>query len=121
MGILDRERPYEGQPQTFQGERGAFLLNPPRREVDSPYVGTLTMRDIYDAVLIGMCDAYGVRWDQVTSYEELYQKLDLNGANFDPVAAAQNACVHVEKSLGIYPNLPDPSYRTPGDRVGDEL
>lgn len=115
-GLFDRGRPYDGQPHTDLGERGGveLVLAQPFTDVvrraDRPYrPQPITLRDIYDAVLVGMLQAYGVDSHDVGSYEDLYRLLDFNGSAFDPVAAAQNASVEIEKRLGIYPNVKETS------------
>lgn len=113
-GIFNRNREYGGQPHTDSGQRGQIelRLDDPFRDVirrsDRPYdPKMITLRDIHDAVLIGMCLAYGVDPESLGHIDDLYNRLDFNGSSFDPVAAAQNASVEIEKRLGIYPNVPE--------------
>jgi hypothetical protein len=101
MSMFDRDRPYDGQRHTFVGQRGKYSIIS-----EADFVDNLTMRDIFDCMLIGMLRAYGVDPENVEEVADLYQRLDLNGANFDPVAAAQNSCCEIETRLGIYPNVP---------------
>jgi hypothetical protein len=119
-GIFNRNREYDGQPHTDHGKRGQveLRLDDPFRDVarrsDRPYnPKMITLRDIYDAVLIGMCSAYGVNPESLKDMDDLYDRLDFNGSSFDPVAAAQNASVEIEKRLGIYPNISELLYTEP--------
>ena len=87
---LDRNRPYDGQPQTDQGERGKQIIK------------GLSMRDVADCIVLGFLDAAGIdrEWP---IHDDIYTIcLD----NIDPGAVIQNAMCHVEKMMGIYPNLP---------------
>lgn len=123
----DRERPYNGQPWTDNGERG-------KTEVKG-----LTMRDISDCIIKGMLlaanspDVYFERfteyWDFSSGEAKPTQLLLDNLDNFlqakaelgkwrpqdlykidwehtDPLAGIKNAMVEIEKMMGIYPNLP---------------
>ena len=95
----DRNRPYNGQPQTDQGERGRTLVE------------GLTMRDIVDCFVKGLLLCTGC--DQ----PELYEKVEngtwryrdvykVNFDNIDPIAHSQNMMCEVERMMGIFPNLP---------------
>lgn len=103
-----RNRPFDGQPQAFEGMRGATEIT------------GITFRDLYDcfirAVLLstGAGEIDGVdmlpRYDQATRGElaELNEN-DLYGFNLDqldPVAICQNLCCEVERAMGIFPNVP---------------
>jgi hypothetical protein len=97
----NRNRPYDGQPHTFTGQRGRQLLN------------GINMRDIADCLVKAFGSACNdqlteeayrrVENDQFT-YQELYD-LDLNKS--DPVAIIQNLIVEIEKRMNIYPNVPE--------------
>lgn len=113
--MFNRRRPFEGQSHTFTGERGKLplyldLADPGTHLVPRPdrplNPQALRLRDIYDAMLVGMLHAYGPRPEDIRDSSHLFRVLDFNGSSFDPVAAAQNATVEVEKRLGIYPNVP---------------
>ena len=88
---LDRNRPYDSQPQTNQGERGKRL------------VSGLTMRDISDCMVLGFLDAAGID-REVPIHDDIY---NINFEDIDPGAVIQNATCHIEKLMGIYPNLPE--------------
>jgi hypothetical protein len=93
----DRERPYNGQPHTDQGERG-------KTEVRG-----LTMRDLKDCYVMGFLQATG-RGEVVESGKWRYQMVyDPPPAGFEPdeLAVAQNMLCNVEKMMGIYPNVPE--------------
>ena len=90
-----RDRPYNGQPHTDEGERGKTLVE------------GLTMRDVCDCMAIGLLDASGIPELQdaadrgVWTYNDLYKLED-----FDPVAAIQNMACRIEMMMGIFPNVP---------------
>lgn len=90
-----RDRPYNGQPHTDEGERGKTLVE------------GLTMRDVCDCMAIGLLEAseipelYDAVERGVWTYGDLYKLED-----FDPVAAIQNMACQLEKMMGIYPNVP---------------
>ena len=86
---LDRERPYSGQPQTDTGERGKTELK------------GITMRDVRDCFIIAAFEAAGVEESKRGSIYEL----DLN--DLDPLAWEQNLACHLERRMGIYPNVPE--------------
>lgn len=90
---LGRHRPYHGQSHTFTGERGKQLV-----------FGENTMRDIYDVILLAIANAAQC---DIPSYKLTMGDIgELDLANIDPVAVAQNVCCHIEKLMGIYPNVP---------------
>lgn len=93
----DRDRPYNGQPQTTFGERGRTLVT------------GLTFRDVMDCFVAGLLDCCGV--DQPELYEvadralhENMYEVDLD--HIDPGAWWQNMAVRMEKMMGTYPNVP---------------
>lgn len=90
---MDRDRPYDGQPQTDCGERGK-----------QPVEG-LTMRDVADCVVMGFLRACSDQQPVPENpvYDDVY-KLDL--PNLDPIAVVQCAMCNIEKMMGIYPNVP---------------
>lgn len=108
----DRERPYDGQPWTDDGERG-------KTEVKG-----LTMRDIADcfikAVLQSSVPDAGdeldhaldkpgrkkMLWESVEDntwrYQDIY-KVDLS--KVDPSAIQKHLTCEIEKMMGIFPNV----------------
>lgn len=87
-----RERPYTGQNHTCSGERG--------RQV----VTDVSMRDVRDCLFLALFEAAGVTTpDFRLTIGDAY-KLNLN--EVDILAVAQNMCNHIEKRMGIYPNVP---------------
>ncbi len=92
----DRERPYNGQSHTDQGERG-------KTEVRG-----LTMRDVKDCYVMGYLMATG-RGHLVESgkwrYQMVYEPPD-PGWEPDELAVAQNMLCCIEKMMGIFPNVP---------------
>jgi hypothetical protein len=89
-----RDRPYDGQPHTDQGERG-------RQQVYG-----VTMRDVADCLVIGAFQAaeFDLRAERKTIYEGTIH--DLPWDRMDPLAVIQNATCELEKRMGIYPNVP---------------
>ena len=91
------ERPFTGQPHTNQGERG-------KQEVSG-----LRMRDIADAIAIGMAQsshpnkAYELSEKGLLNYNDLYA---IDFSKLDPVAIIQNVTCQIEKKMGIFPNIP---------------
>jgi hypothetical protein len=90
---LDRERLYNGQPQTDTGERGKTELK------------GITMRDVRDCFIIGAFEAAGIEESKRGSIYEL----DLN--DIDPLAWEQNLACHLERRMGIYPNVSELVYK----------
>ncbi len=100
---MRRDRPYNGQPQTMTGERGATEIR------------GVTFRDLRDCFVRAMLlSSHGISpaglYDEATKGEaaalcenDLYG-WDLN--QLDPMAVAQNLACEVEKVMGIYPNVP---------------
>lgn len=105
--MADRMRPYNGQPWTSNGIRGAHLVE------------GLTHRDIEDCVALALLTVGGCPelYEKVTEFEkdvnqpanwswkDLYdERLDYN--KMDPVALLQNVGCFVERYQGIFPNVP---------------
>lgn len=105
---MRRDRPFDGQPHTDTGVRGATEIT------------GITFRDLHDcfirAVLLstGAGEIDGVdmrpRYAQATRGElaELGEG-DLYGFDLDqldPMAICQNLCCEVERVMGIFPNVP---------------
>ena len=95
---LDRNRPYDGQYHTDEGQRG-------KTEVKG-----LTMRDISDCIVRGFlaASAYdrqtrGIPERDNPTRDDLYQ-IDLS--KLDPIAIIKNTTCEIEKMMGIYPNVP---------------
>ena len=88
---LDRSRPYDGQAHTDNGERGKQLVE------------GLTMRDVADCIVRGFLDCGGID-RECPIHDDIYS-LDLD--NIDPGAVIQNACCHIERYMGIFPNVPE--------------
>lgn len=86
---LGRDRPYDGQPHTDEGTRGATL------------VSGLTFRDVKDCFVIGAFRASGLSPDQYPA--DIY---GLDWASMDPLAVAQNMACAMEERMGIFPNVP---------------
>ena len=124
----DRERPYNGQPQTSDGIRGTQL------------VSGLTMRDLDDCLIKAMLissvskkylDNFSKCWDYSTDpptptqylidnqnetdfistkvelgtwrYQDVYK---INWSNIDPLSIVNNFGCEVEKMMNIFPNVP---------------
>lgn len=100
---MRRDRPYNGQPHTSTGERGAMEIS------------GVTFRDLRDCFIRAvLLSSHGISpaglYDEATKGEaatlcenDLYG-WDLN--RLDPMAVAQNLACEVEKLMGIYPNVP---------------
>ena len=100
---MRRDRPYNGQPQTISGERGAAEIR------------GVTLRDMRDCFIRAvLLSSHGISpaglYDEATKGEaaaicenDLYG-WDLN--KLDPMAVAQNLACEIEKLMGIYPNVP---------------
>jgi len=93
----DRNRPYDGQPHTDAGIRGATLVK------------GLTFRDIKDCfvkgALLASCDEElsDLVRDNDWLQDDIYR---IDWKNVDPIAVAQNMSVEMERMMGIYPNVP---------------
>ncbi len=88
----DRERPYDGQPQTYEGERGKAV------------VAGLTFRDVMDcfvkAYLRSSLETWGLVEDGKWRYQDVYK-----AGSVDPLAVGQNLGCEIEKMMGIFPNV----------------
>lgn len=87
---LDKDRPYDAQPHTGQGIRGKTIVH------------GLTMRDISDCMVRGFLDAAGIE-RECPIHDDIYT---ITLPDLDPGAVIKNALCHVEKMMGIYPNIP---------------
>lgn len=90
---LDRDRPYDGQPHTDTGERGATEIH------------GVTFRDLRDCFVRACYEASGL-----SIREWPGSVYDLPWADMDILAVAQNLGCNVEKYMGIYPNIPGLSF-----------
>lgn len=89
LDTLDRDRPYNGQPWTDQGERG-------KQEVHG-----ITMRDLRDCFIRGCYDSAPI---EAKDYPKSVH--DLPWEDIDIIAVVQNMVCWVEKYMGIFPNTP---------------
>lgn len=88
LDTLDRNRPYDGQPWTDDGERG-------KQEVKG-----LTMRDIRDCFVRACYDSEPYPKYPKSIYDLDWEKIDI-------MAVCQNMACWIERYMGIFPNLPD--------------
>lgn len=99
---MSRHRPYDGQPHTDTGKRGATEIR------------GITFRDLRDcyirAVLLSAHHLVPHLYEEATKGEAAALcENDLFGFDLDkldPLAVSQNLSVEVEKLMGIYPNIP---------------
>lgn len=82
----DRNRPYNGQRHTDNGERG------------TQEVSGVTMRDIADCLRIALFESCG-------SPENVKSVYDLDIGKCDAIAIEQNLTCNIEKMMNIYPNI----------------
>jgi len=88
LDTLDRQRPYNGQAWTDEGERG------------KQGVYGVTMRDIRDCFVRACYDS-----DPSQKYpKSIY---DLDWGSIDIMAVQQNLTCWIERYMGIFPNLPE--------------
>jgi hypothetical protein len=113
---LNGERPFRGQPHTFEGRRGATEL------------AHLRVRDVHDCIalallrLYGRSDAFidggGATWNDV---DDAAGEAARPFESMDMMAFAQAVCCELERRMGIYPNvsplLPAPPESTKGDQT----
>ena len=86
--LMTRDRPYNGQKHTYEGESGKQLVE------------GLTLRDIADCIAKGFLSAYdneavqeGVRTG-TWQYSDLYSK-----GSYDPIAGIQNAIYEIKQMV----------------------
>ena len=100
---MRRDRPYNGQPHTSTGARGATEIR------------GVTFRDLRDCFIRAvLLSSSGI--SKPGLYEEACKgevatlcENDIYGFNLDkldPMAIAQNLCCEVERIMGIFPNVP---------------
>uniref|UniRef100_A0A6M3J472 Uncharacterized protein n=1 Tax=viral metagenome TaxID=1070528 RepID=A0A6M3J472_9ZZZZ len=87
---LDRQRPYDGQPWTDTGERGATEIK------------GITFRDLRDCFIRACFDSSGLSDHEKRNIKSVY---DLDWENIDIIAVSQNLSCWVEKYMGIFPNV----------------
>lgn len=86
---IDPSRPYNGQPHTDHGTRGATEIK------------GITFRDLRDAFIRACYESSGLPIEQWPG--SVY---DLPWREMDIIAVAQNLSCNVEKAMGIFPNVP---------------
>lgn len=82
------DRPYDGQPHTDTGKRGAVEVK------------GLTLRDLRDCYVRACFLSSGLRPSEWPG--SLY---DLPWQEMDPLALFQNMSCEIEKAMGVYPNV----------------
>lgn len=110
---MRRDRPYNGQPHTDTGIRGATEIS------------GITFRDLRDcfirAILLSTGGEYWPEKDKKDRMKALYDEAskgenavlcedDIFGFDLDrldPIAVCQNLTCEVERLMGIYPNVPE--------------
>ena len=86
---MDRERPYNGQIHTDNGDRGKTIIE------------GLTMRDMTDCIVRGFLDAGGLQSENPL-HDDIYKIEE----DLDYGAVIQNTMCWVEKYMSIFPNIP---------------
>lgn len=111
---MRRDRPYNGQPHTDTGQRGATELK------------GITFRDLRDCYIrawfLASAHINPAQYDEASKGENaVLCENDLYGWSLgkcDPMAVFQNFSCEVEKLMGIYPNVPALKVRGDGDGGG---
>lgn len=88
--VLDRNRPYNGQPWTDDGERGQTMVQ------------GLTMRDIRDCLILAF---YSSAPDVEEIHPQSVEDLPLEKMSLE--AISQNLACWLERYMGIFPNVPE--------------
>lgn len=105
---MRRDRPYNGRPHTYTGERG-------KTEIKG-----ITFRDLRDCFIRAILLSTGAETISGKDMRPLYEEAckgedavlcenDLYGWDLnqlDPIAVAQNLSCEVERIMGIFPNVP---------------
>lgn len=105
---MRRDRPYNGRPHTYTGERG-------KTEIKG-----ITFRDLRDCFIRAILLSTGAETISGKDMRPLYEEAckgedavlcenDLYGWDLnqlDPIAVAQNLSCEVERVMGIFPNVP---------------
>ena len=102
---FDPNRPFDGQPQTGQGERGKTL------------VAGLRFRDVCDCFVIGWLRSAGrsgLVESGTATYNDIYECED----DIDPLAVMQAMACEMERCMGIFPNVPQLRLPTEGETNG---
>ena len=86
--VLDRNRSYNGQPWTSDGERGQTMVQ------------GLTMRDIRDCLILAFYSSAPL----AETPPESLENLPLSEMSLE--AISQNLVCWLERYMGIFPNLP---------------
>jgi len=100
---VDAQRPFTGQPHTYQGQRGMAEVR------------GIRFRDLADCVAKAWIHA-AAHTTEANKEEELRRRADDGTLNYndlyelqigdvDPVALIQCVTCEVEKVMGIYPNI----------------
>lgn len=105
---MERGRPYNGQPQTSTGARGATEIKGVTfRDLRDCFVRAVLLSTggmVIDGVDLGPRYAEALKGERAALCEN-----DLYGFNLDqldPMAICQNLACEVERVIGIYPNVP---------------
>lgn len=121
---MRRNRPYNGQPHTSTGQRGATEVT------------GITFRDLRDAFIRAYVQSHEVykpgtieevqpnaalhreaeKGENATICEDDVYKLK---GTIDPIALAQNLSCEIEKLMGIYPNVPKLTFTSESSGDGD--
>lgn len=109
---MRRDRPYNGQPHTDTGQRGATELK------------GITFRDLRDCYIrawfLASGDINPVQYNEAKKGENaVLCENDLYGWSLDkldPIAVFQNFSCEIERLMGIYPNVPKLEVRPDGDK-----
>lgn len=105
---MHRDRPYNGQPHTDTGRRGATEIK------------GITFRDLRDCFIRAVLLSTGAETIDGKNMRPLYEEAckgdaaalcenDLYGFNLDkldPMAICQNLSCEIERAMGIFPNVP---------------
>lgn len=109
---MRRDRPYNGQPHTDTGARGATEVK------------GVTFRDLRDCYIRAWFLSSGhinlAKYNEAKKGENaVLCEQDLYGWDLnevDPYAVLQNFCCEVERLMGIFPNVPKLQERHDGDK-----
>ena len=86
--VLDRNRPYNGQPWTDDGKRGEQLIS------------GVTLRDIRDCLILALYDS---RPPNCNPPPKTIEELPLDDMSLE--AISQNMCCWIERYMGIFPEI----------------
>lgn len=107
LGEIINKVAHEGQPHTILGIRGQQEIKLKEIEIAECFLrGMIDGATYYnlskDGKLTGNIDVEKLEYHHLI---DLVFKVEWM-LNFDPVAVVQCACCHLEKVLGIFPNVP---------------